>query len=74
MGQSNLSDIDINQTYTKGVPVEYFRYHGHAPESSYAMLWCMLATGFSRIFIRDSMREFLFRLAITLNSLNLVGT
>jgi len=72
--QGNYSDIGIRLTYTKGMPVEYFRYYGHAPESSYAMLWCMLATGFSRIFTKDDMREFLFRLAITLNSLNLVET
>jgi hypothetical protein len=72
--QSNLSNIGIRLTYTKGTPLEYFKYHGHAPESSYAMLWCMLATGFSRIFTREDMKEFLFRLAITLNSLNLVET
>ena len=74
MDQSNLSDIGINLTYTKGMPVEYFRYHGHAPATSYAMLWCMLATGFSRIFIREDMKEFLFRLTFALNSMNLVET
>jgi hypothetical protein len=72
--QSNLSEIGIRLTYTKGMPVDYFKYHGHPPESSYAILWCMLATGFNRIFTRDDMKEFLFRLAITLNSLNLVET
>jgi len=74
MDQSNLSDIGINLTYTKGMPVEYFRYHGHAPATSYAMLWCMLATGFSRIFTREDMKEFLFRLTFALNSMNLVET
>jgi hypothetical protein len=72
--QSNLNDIVIDLTFTKGMPVDYFEYHGHPPESSYAILWCMLATGFNRIFTRDDMKEFLFRLAITLNSLNLVET
>lgn len=72
--QSNFSDIGIRLTYTKGVPLEYFKYYGHAPEASYAILWCMLATGFNRIFTRNDMKEFMFRLAITLNSLNLVET
>jgi len=74
MDQSNLSDIGINLTYTKGMPVEYFRYHGHAPATSYTMLWCMLATGFSRIFTKEDMKEFLFRLTFALNSMNLVET
>lgn len=71
---SNLADIVINLRYTKGVPAEYFRYHGEPMPSSYAMAWCMLATGVYRIFSREDLKEFLFRLPVTLNSLGLVET
>jgi len=71
---SNFADIGINLKYIKGLPLDYFRYHGTPHPSSYAMVWCMLATGFYRIFTREDMKEFLFRLPITLNSLGLVET
>lgn len=71
---SNLSDIGINLKYIKGLPLDYFRYNGYPHPSSYAMTWCMVATGLYRIFNRDDMKEFLFRLPITLNSLGLVET
>jgi hypothetical protein len=74
MSNGNLSDIGINLKYTKGMILEYFRYNGYPHSSSYAMTWCMMATGVYRVFSRDDMREFLFRLPVALNSLGLVET
>jgi hypothetical protein len=70
----NLSSVGINLYYTKGLAADYHRYHREPHPSSYAMVWCMLATGFDRIFTREDMKEFLFRLPIALHSQDLVET
>ncbi|RCW36757.1 hypothetical protein [Marinilabilia salmonicolor] len=70
----NLEPIGINYHYINGEPKNYYIKNGKALPSSYAILWCMLAMGINRIFSRESMREFLFRLAITFHSTNLVET
>ncbi len=69
-----MADIGINLAFTKGLPAEHFRYYGKAMPASYAMAWCMIATGFSRIFTKEDLREFLFRIPISLHSRGLVET
>ena len=60
--------------YVKGVPHEYFNCHGEGLPATYAMLWSLIATGVSRLFTREDMKEFLFRLPLALNSVDLVET
>ena len=71
---SNFADIGINLKYINGIPLEYFRYHNEPMPASWAMTWCMVSTGINRIFTKEDMREFLFRLPVALNSLGLVET
>jgi len=40
--------------------------------STYAMHWCMMATHMHRLFTKSDMHEFLFRLAITLDTLKVM--
>ncbi len=42
-----------------------------APQT-YAMYWCMMATNMNRLFTRQEIHEFLVRLAITLDTLDVV--
>lgn len=44
---------------------------GIAPQTA-GMAWCMFATGIHRIFSKEILHEFLFRLAITMDSIKLV--
>lgn len=44
---------------------------GIAPQTV-GMTWCMFATGIHRIFSKEILHEFLFRLAITMDSIKLV--
>lgn len=67
-----MENIKIDYRYIKGHPLNNFKATGQFLPSSYAMSWCMLATYTWRIFTREDMKEFLFRLAITLHSLELV--
>ena len=60
--------------YVKGVPIEYFKKHNEGMPSTYAMIWCMMATGISRIFTKEDMKEFMFRLPLALHSIDLVET
>ena len=64
-----IYDVDSRLKYVKGLPVEYFKYHGEGLPSTYAMIWCMEAASVCRIFTRDDLNEFLFRLPIALNSI-----
>jgi|ERR1035437_739258 hypothetical protein len=67
-----MESIKIDYRYIKGYPHDNFNSTGQLLPSSYAMAWCMLATHTWRIFTREDMKEFLFRLSITLHSLELV--
>jgi len=69
-----MEDLDNKLKYTTGLPAEYFKYNGEGLPSTYAIIWCMMATGVSRIFTKNDLKEFLFRLPIALNSLDLVET
>ncbi len=62
----------IDYSYTTGPLLENRKNSGEVHHSSYGMFWCMSATSFYRIFSKEDMREFLFRLAITLHSINLL--
>ncbi|MFW5759171.1 MAG: hypothetical protein ACOCYO_10860 [Bacteroidota bacterium] len=66
--------IGMNFEYVKSEAKNHYLKHKTPLPSSYAILWCMTAMGVYRIFNRDEMREFLFRLAITFHSTNLVET
>lgn len=70
----NIEDLGINLNYVKGLPSEHLKYYGTPMPSSCALTWCMHATGFNRIFTREDMKEFFFRLAISLESMSLVET
>lgn len=72
MKGSNMQFADIDYTYMQGYPVEYLQENGKPLPSSFAILWCMAATDVHRIFTKADMKEFLFRLAITLHSMNLL--
>ena len=69
-----MENLDNELKYVKGLPSEYFKYHGEGMPSTYGMLWCMMATGISRIFTKEDMKEFLFRLPVALHSMDLVET
>ena len=62
----------LNFSFCKGLPLYHFQEKGESLPASYAMAWCMTATSVYRIFTKDDMREFLFRLAITLHSMDLL--
>jgi hypothetical protein len=63
-----IYDMDSRLIYVKGLPVEYFKYNGEGLPSTYAMIWCMKAADVCRLFTREDLYEFLFRLPIALNS------
>ena len=67
-----MLDIKLNFSYTKGLPLYHFQDKKEPLPASYAIAWCMLATSVSRIFTKEDMKEFLFRLSITLHSLDLL--
>lgn len=67
-----MNDIKLYFNYVKGLPLEHFKSTGEALPSSYAIYWCMMATFIHRIFTKEDMKEFLFRMAVSLHSRNLV--
>ena len=67
-----MNDIKIDYRYIKGFPLDNYNSTGELLPSSYAMAWCMLATFTWRVFTKEDMKEFLFRLSITLHSMDLV--
>jgi hypothetical protein len=69
-----MDNLENNLKYTTGLPIQHFKYYGEGLPSTYAMIWCMMATGVSRIFNKEDMKEFLFRLPIALNSMALIET
>jgi len=60
----------LNFKFTKGLPLYQFQENGEPLPSSFAMTWCMTATAIHRIFTKEDMKEFLFRMAITLHSMD----
>ncbi|WP_462318560.1 hypothetical protein [Marinilabilia sp.] len=70
----SFAPIGMNFKYLNSEVKDHYLNHKTPPPASYAMLWCMAAMGVSRLFTRDDMREFFFRLAITFHSTNLVET
>jgi hypothetical protein len=72
MNGSNMQSAGLDYTYMPDYPKAYLKEYGEPLPSSYAIRWCMIATGVYRIFTKKDMKEFLFRLAITLNSMSLL--
>lgn len=50
--------------YISGLPAEYFKSYGELPPSTCALLWCMQKTEVARIFTRDDLHEFFYRLPL----------
>ncbi len=69
-----LKPTGLNFNYINGGAKDYILKNKKPFPASYAIFWCMLAMGVNRIFTRENMREFLFRMAITFHSANLVET
>lgn len=63
-----MGTVKINLKYTREPLLETARLK---EQISYAMLWLMTATGFSRIFSRADMKEFLFRKAVIMDIFDL---
>jgi len=66
-----MEDFIINLNFIKGEPRQFYEETEMYHPSSKGMYWCMMATKFHRIFNRQDMEEFLFRLAIVLDAMNL---
>jgi hypothetical protein len=58
--------------YLTGRPLEYFLSRQEAHHSTCAMAWCMRETEVARLFTREDLYEFLFRLQILFQSTKLV--
>ena len=69
-----MANLKIDYSYISGYPYEYWEREKEVLPSAYAIYWCMTATGMYRIFSREDMKEFLFRLAIVLNSKRILET
>lgn len=67
-----MIDCMIDYEYIEGPAKEHMRVTGEPMPSGWAMMWCMTAASFYRIFTKEDMKEFLFRLVITLHSMDLV--
>ncbi|MBN1131838.1 MAG: hypothetical protein JXR52_07175 [Bacteroidales bacterium] len=72
MKNSNFQPVGFKVSYINNYP----KGKTDDPEpfllSTYAMHWCMMATFMNRLFTREDMKEFLFRLAITLDTLKVM--
>lgn len=73
--QSNYSGIGINHSYIEGFQLAEDPETGKSvlPPASYAMHWCMMACDVNRIFSREDLKEFLYRLPILLQSQHLLN-
>jgi len=58
--------------YIDNYTLKYNLNEGEIAPQTYGIYWCMNATGINRIFSKELLHEFLFRLAITLDSMQLV--
>jgi len=69
-----MTRLSLNLNYCKGIPYAYWGNNIEALPASHAIMWLMVATSFNRIFTREDMREFLFRIAVILDKKELTET
>lgn len=62
-----LIEYGFMQTHAR----QYYDQTGDHHPSTKAMSWCMFATGCHRIFTKEDLKEFLFRLAIVLEKMGI---
>ncbi|MBK7478503.1 MAG: hypothetical protein IPI69_01400 [Bacteroidales bacterium] len=62
----------LNVKYISGKPHQYFEDFKEPMPSTRAIAWCMARTEVARLFSRDDMHEFLFRLPILFHIRGLV--
>jgi hypothetical protein len=55
---------DYQLKYNSGIPSGYLRYYGEALPSTYAVSWCMREAEIARIFTKEDLYEFFFRLPL----------
>jgi len=67
-----MDNLSFTTKYINNYHIKYNLKEGEFAPQTYAMYWCMLATGINRIFTKEQLDEFLLRLAITMESLQLV--
>ena len=51
---------DYQLKYNNGIPSGYLKYYGEALPSTYAVSWCMREAEISRIFTKETCRNFFF--------------
>ena len=61
-----MESLKIDFRYLNNGAPEYYRTEERILPSAFAMHWCMLATDFNRIFTKEDLEEFLFRLCLVL--------
>jgi hypothetical protein len=67
-----MEELKLHYKYLTGFLADYMNDTGKPHPTSYAISWCMYATLVDRIFSKDDMREFLFRLTFVLHSKKIV--
>lgn len=63
-----VTEIKINCSYIENYPVQNFNEYKDMASAVFAIDWCMTATFVHRIFTKEDLEEFLFRLPIALHS------
>lgn len=71
MKHSSMQPVGFRISYINDYPQELTEKDEYLP-ATYAMHWCMTATYMNRLFTKQDMHEFLFRLAITLDTLKVM--
>ena len=61
----------LNYSFISNASKQQLNYSGQVLPSSQVLAWCMMATWVRRIFTREHLYEFLFRIAIVAHHLNL---
>lgn len=69
-----MKSFKIDYTCVRGPAKNYFKENGEPAPEGFAMFWCMTATSVWRIFTFEDLKEFLFRLAVSLHSKDIVET
>ena len=72
MEHTNFQPVGFNVLYINNYPKDRMQTNDDFLPASFAMEWCMHATFMNRLFTKEDMREFLFRLAITLDTMQVV--
>lgn len=72
MEHTNRQAVGFNVLYINNYPQDRMQTNDAFLPSSFAMQWCMHATFMNRLFTKEDVQEFLFRLAITLDTLGVV--